>query len=70
MNDYERIKHFICSEPRMKPFLDEAKEECYRSNCQSWVAILNLTIENLLDAYESKCNDIEFLEQERLKHGF
>ena len=27
MSEYERIKKYICNEPRMKPFLDKAIEE-------------------------------------------
>lgn len=47
MSEYERIKEYICNEPRMKPFLDKAMEECNRDNCQSWIAILELSIDNL-----------------------
>lgn len=52
MYEWERIKEYIEKEPRMKPFLEKAKDECTRSNCQSKVVIIQLAIENLLDAYE------------------
>lgn len=67
MNEYESIKKYICNEPRMKPFLKQAKDECIKSNCQSWASILNLAIENLLDAYEDKCDDIKYLENNEMK---
>lgn len=62
MNEYNRIKEYLYNEPRMKPFLNEAKEECCRNNCQSYVVIIQIAIEKLLDSYEDKCDELIFLE--------
>ena len=59
MDKYEKIKKYICNEPRMEPFLTQAKDECVKNNCQSWIVILELAIEKLLDAYENKCDDLD-----------
>lgn len=64
MNEYERIKNYIFNEPRLKPFLEQAEKECFESNCRSWVVILTLTIEKLLDAYEGKCDDLKIVEEQ------
>lgn len=64
MNEYERIKNYIYNEPRMKPFLEQAEKECSESNCQSWLAILILAIEKLLDSYEDKCDDLNIVDEQ------
>lgn len=63
MFEYERIKNYICNEERMKPFIEQAEDECMRINCQSWTTILELAIEKLLDAYEDKCEELNSLEK-------
>lgn len=68
MYKYERIKEYICNEPRMKPFLIQAENECMESNCQSWVVILELSIEKLLDAYDDKCDDLKIADEQIRKH--
>ena len=64
MNEYIRIKEYMCNEPRLKPFLEQAEKECLESNCQSWVVILTLTIEKLLDAYKDKCDDLKIVDEQ------
>lgn len=64
MGEYERIKNYICTESRIKPFLEQAEKECGDNNCQSWVVILTLTIEKLLDAYENKCDDLKIVDEQ------
>ena len=66
MYEYERLKEYICKEPRMKPFLEQSKDECMQSNCQSWVVILEIAIEKLLDAYEDKCDEVEWFESKQV----
>ena len=53
----------------MKPFLEKAKDECMESNCQSWVVILEITIEKLLDAYEDKCDEVEWFESKQVSNS-